>query len=67
VTDRRSPAGAALLRLYPRVWRERYESEVLAVLADVAGVAFADELLIRVVSEEPGRANGLTVSPGTRR
>lgn len=35
MTDRRSPAGAALLRLYPRAWRARYESEVLAVLADM--------------------------------
>jgi hypothetical protein len=35
VTHRRSPAGAALLRLYPRAWRARYESEVLAVLADM--------------------------------
>jgi len=35
VTNRRSPAGAALLRLYPRAWRDRYESEVLAVLADM--------------------------------
>ncbi len=35
MTDRRSPAGAALLRLYPRAWRDRYESEVLAVLADM--------------------------------
>ena len=35
MTNRRSPAGAALLRLYPRTWRARYESEVLAVLADM--------------------------------
>lgn len=26
------PAGAGLLRLYPRAWRDRYEAEVLAVL-----------------------------------
>ena len=26
------PAGAGVLRLYPRAWRERYEAEVLAVL-----------------------------------
>jgi len=28
----RPPAGARLLRLYPRAWRDRYESEVVAVL-----------------------------------
>ena len=32
MTDRRRPAGADLLRLYPRAWRTRYESEVVAVL-----------------------------------
>jgi hypothetical protein len=32
VTDRRRPAGAGLLRLYPGAWRERYEAEVLALL-----------------------------------
>ena len=26
------PAGAGVLRLYPRAWRDRYEAEVLAVL-----------------------------------
>lgn len=26
------PAGAGILRLYPRAWRDRYEAEVLAVL-----------------------------------
>lgn len=35
MTDRRGPAAAALLRLYPRAWRARYEAEVLAVLADM--------------------------------
>jgi Baseplate J-like protein/DNA polymerase III beta subunit, N-terminal domain len=41
------------------------QSEVLAVLANVAGVAFADELLIRVVGEEPARPCGCAgaVSP----
>lgn len=32
MTGRRRPAGAGLLRLYPRTWRARYEAEVLAVL-----------------------------------
>lgn len=32
MTGRPRPAGARLLRLYPRAWRERYESEMLAVL-----------------------------------
>jgi hypothetical protein len=32
VTRPNRPAGAGLLRLYPRAWRDRYEAEVLAVL-----------------------------------
>ena len=32
MTDRRSPPGARLLRLYPGAWRVRYEAEVLAIL-----------------------------------
>ncbi len=32
MTEGRRPAGAGLLRLYPRAWRERYEAEMLAVL-----------------------------------
>jgi hypothetical protein len=32
VTARRRPAGAGLLRLYPAAWRDRYETELLAVL-----------------------------------
>jgi hypothetical protein len=32
VSRRPRPAGARLLRLYPRAWRDRYEAEVLAVL-----------------------------------
>ncbi len=32
MTRRERPAGAGLLRLYPRAWRDRYEAEVLAVL-----------------------------------
>jgi hypothetical protein len=46
--------------------RDVLESEVLAVLADVAGVAFADELLIRVGGEEPARpcSCGSADSPG---
>jgi len=32
VTRPERPAGATLLRLYPRAWRGRYEAEVLAVL-----------------------------------
>jgi hypothetical protein len=32
VTRLGRPAGAGLLRLYPRAWRDRYEEEVLAVL-----------------------------------
>jgi hypothetical protein len=32
MTGQRRPAGAGLLRLYPRAWRARYEAEVLAVL-----------------------------------
>jgi hypothetical protein len=37
VTERRSrrPAGARLVRLYPRSWRERYEAEILAVLEEM--------------------------------
>jgi hypothetical protein len=32
MTGQRRPAGAGLLRLYPRAWRERYEAEMLAML-----------------------------------
>jgi hypothetical protein len=32
MTVPRRPAGAGLLRLYPRAWRDRYEAEMLAVL-----------------------------------
>ena len=32
MTGGRRPPGAGLLRLYPRAWRARYESEVLALL-----------------------------------
>jgi hypothetical protein len=32
VTGEPRPAGAGLLRLYPRAWRARYEAEVLAIL-----------------------------------
>ncbi|MEO5940332.1 MAG: hypothetical protein ABIZ72_05190, partial [Candidatus Limnocylindrales bacterium] len=28
----RRPAGAGILRLYPRTWRRRYEPEMLAML-----------------------------------
>jgi hypothetical protein len=75
--DARADAQAALDRFFHALhggengqgWplgRDVLESEVLAVLADVAGVAFADELLIRVVSEEPARPCGCAdaVSPG---
>ncbi len=34
MTRRGRPAGAGLLRLYPRAWRDRYEAEVLAVLEE---------------------------------
>ena len=44
MTDARRPAGARLLRLYPRTWRDRYEAEVLAVLdqADLGAWAKLD-------------------------
>lgn len=32
MTGPRRPAGAGLLRLYPRGWRDRYEAEMLALL-----------------------------------
>jgi hypothetical protein len=34
VSDARTPAGAALLRLYPAAWRARYGDEMLALLED---------------------------------
>ena len=34
MTERRRPAGARLLQLYPKAWRARYEAEVLAVLEE---------------------------------
>jgi hypothetical protein len=34
VIERRRPAGARLLQLYPKAWRARYEAEVLAVLEE---------------------------------
>jgi hypothetical protein len=44
VTERRRPAGARLLQLYPRAWRARYEAEVLAVLeqAQIGRLAWLD-------------------------
>jgi Baseplate J-like protein/DNA polymerase III beta subunit, N-terminal domain len=47
--------------------RDVLESEMLAVLADVAGVAFADELLIRVGDEEPVRPCGCAGAGGPGR